>query len=400
MAKIMIFIDGTWLYSSQRHLAEIAGENVNIDYGKLPKVVAEVIAKNLNYGGVDIVRTYLFGSNAKGHQEADDLRVQKRKQFYDTLREEYNYDVEVYNVDYRGKRLRKQDRDPDDDFTPTEKCVDIALASSMLYYAAQPFAYEIAILVGGDRDYVPMLKKVRRLGKRVAIASIRKTCSYSLSNPKDKEGVRDFDLIWLDDYVEDVRLKPQMRQVRCESENHEGVDLVWTDEFVRKNRPYYCRECREKTRLRRQEEGSYPYDYDGDNGDNGHHRDEDRDEPYNDAPATEERQPVQPGHEAPERRPFVYSVSVEDFDYEDLQIGETCVGVIKKLMDYCGFIGTPLGDFYFGADNCIPEMPFRELRLGDKVEFIIQNMPNPELRGGRGNGNAVEVDLLPESEEA
>ena len=387
MAKIMIFIDGTWLYSSQRHLAESFGDNVNIDYGKLPKVVANVIAQNLNYGGVDIVRTYLFGSNAKGHQEADDLRVQKRKQFYDTLREEYNYDVEVYDVDYRGKRLRKQDRDPDDDFTPTEKCVDIALASSMLYYAAQPFAYEIAILVGGDRDYVPMLKKVRRLGKRVAIASIRKTCSYSLSNPKDKEGVRDFDMIWLDDYVEDIRLKPVMRQVRCESENHDGVDLVWTDEFVRKNRPYYCRECREKTRLRRQEEG-YQYDYDNEDSSNGAAFDTDGDDGYADN-----------GEKAP-RRSFVYSMSVDDFNYEGLAIDDTCVGVVKKLMDYCGFIGTPLGDFYFGADDCLPEMPFRELRLGDKVEFIIQNMPNPELRGGRGNGNAVEVDLLPESEEA
>ena len=457
----MVFIDGTWLYSSQRYLSESYGKNINIDYGKLPRALAARIAEQLSFGGVDIVRTYLFGSNAKNYLDADEEMVGKRRMFYDILREEYNYEVETYYIDYRQRRLRRKDRDPDDDFTPAEKCVDIALASSMLYNAALPFAYEIAILVGGDRDYIPMLQKVRRLGKRVAIASIRQTCSYELQNPKDRQGIRDFDVIWLEDMIEEIQLRQQLRQVHCESPLHEGIDLVWTDEFVRKNRPYFCRTCRERMREIRETEGAEAVEaisrktrertqtggsgsYEGIRG--RHFEPMDRSSNYGrdpeerptpDAPegaptaTTTEVAPengattagtepnfntidhVQPDRPGPdvqvrprrprvaqqsyEKRSFVYQPSQNDYepaDDESLAVDDLYSGKIKKLAEHHGFITTPRGDFYFNSSDMADDCYFDDLRLGTHVEFVVTKLPNRNLRGGAGNGNAVDVDLL------
>ncbi|RMF24398.1 MAG: NYN domain-containing protein [Bacteroidetes bacterium] len=352
MAKVMVFIDGSWLYASVRNLAD----DFHIDYGKLPKVLCEKVAEKIGARDVDLVRTFLFGSNARNYQDADKEMVRKRRIFYDTLREEYNYEVEVYEIDYHGRRLRKQDRDPDDDFIPIEKCVDIALASSMLYYAALPNAYDIAVVVGGDRDLVPVLQRVRLLGKRVAIASIKGACSVELKDYKDRKGIRDFDVIWLNDCMEEIQMIQREREVECKSPFHEGPNPVLTDEFVRKSRPYFCRECREKMWS---DEGGLRSMW------------EEEEEVNGNLP------------EVP-----------QNWNSGNIQEGDLCRGVIKRKLDYCGFIETLDGDFYFGAQDCAPDTEFHRLQKGMLVEFVATKLPNKELRGGQGNGNAEEVSLV------
>lgn len=355
MAKVMVFIDGTWLYSNLRAL----GEDFQIDYGKLPRVVGGQIAQKLGDKSVDIVRIFMFGSNATNYQETDKEMVKRRRIFYDILREEYGYEVEVYLVDYRGRRLKRKDRHPDDDFSPEEKCVDIALASSMLYFAALPLAYDIAILIGGDRDYLPVLQKVRLLGKRVAIASIQGACSYELMEGKNLKGVRDFDVIWLNDHVKEFQLVPEMRELTCRSPFHEGPNPVMSDEFIRKNRPFYCKDCREKIRHKRHSYIEAETDYE--------------EEEY--APAGKDNRFSSPdAHTA-------------------LRSGDEMTGVVKKLMEFCGFIETPAGDFYFGMDDCAGDTDFFRLQPGSRVEFIVSKAPNKELQGSKGNGNAEEVSM-------
>ena len=193
MAKIMVFIDGSWLYANTPRLAESYGKkSFQIDFGKLPAVVAEAVREQLGNTEVDVVRTYLFGSYASNNHPADDAIVQRRLDFYDMLREEHHYEVEVFPINFRGRRLRKADRDPADTFEAKEKCVDISLATSMLYFAAIPFAYEIAIAVVGDQDFKPVLQHVRQLGKRVAIASIKEASPRSCRphRPSAHQGLR------------------------------------------------------------------------------------------------------------------------------------------------------------------------------------------------------------------
>jgi uncharacterized LabA/DUF88 family protein len=170
MIKIMIFIDGTWLYSNTYKLSEAYGDpNFHVDFGKLPRVLKQEVSEQVGEVEVDVVRTYLFGSCPANYDLRDEEMVVRRKDFFEILREEYHYEVEIFPIDFKNRRLRKADRRTDDSFEPREKCVDIALASSMLYYAAIPNAYDIAIAVIGDSDFTPMLQSVRRLGKRVAI---------------------------------------------------------------------------------------------------------------------------------------------------------------------------------------------------------------------------------------
>ncbi len=346
MAKVMIFIDGSWLYSNFRHL----GEDFQIDYGKLPAVFGEEIASRLGHNDVDIVRTFLFGSNATNYLDEDKEMVKRRRVFYDILREEYGYDVEVHLVDYRNRRLKKKDRHPSDDFVPQEKCVDIALTSSMLYFAALPNAYDIAVLVGGDRDYIPVLQKLRQLGKRVAIISIHGACSYELMESKNLNQVRDFDVIWLNDMLNDIQMINEMREILCQSPSHVGENPVETDEFVRKNRAFFCRECREKIRAERTEYVSNGTDYNEDGESN--------------------------------------------WDSQSaLRTGDNYSGSIKRLMEHCGFIETDQGDFYFGMDDCASDTDFFNLQPGATVEFIVSKAPNPRFRGSSGNGNAEEVAL-------
>ena len=41
----------------------------------------------------------------------------------------------------------------------------------MLYFAAVPAAYDLAVLVTGDSDFLPVIEAVRNLGKRTMLAS-------------------------------------------------------------------------------------------------------------------------------------------------------------------------------------------------------------------------------------
>lgn len=83
-----------------------------------------------------------------------------------------------------------------------EKCVDIALAVEMLYMATIPGAFDLAVIVTGDKDFMPALEKTRLLGKRVAICSMRNGCNGDLVRIENR--IRDFDMIWLDDYLDEL----------------------------------------------------------------------------------------------------------------------------------------------------------------------------------------------------
>jgi cold shock CspA family protein len=254
VSKAMLFIDGTWLYSNTPKLADSYGKpDYHVDFGKLPQVLADVVGQRMGGTDVDVVRTHLFGSYAANYDLLDDDSVQRRLDFFSLLREEYHYEVEVFPINFRGRRLRRMDRDPRDSFEPKEKCVDISLATAILFYAAIPNAYDIAIVVLGDQDFKPVLQHVRRLGKRVAIASIRYSCAPDFADARDEARVKDFDIIWLEDLLVQLELKYERHQLRCESPNHVGDRNVWTTFHPRKNQRFYCDVCRTEFSKQKQE---------------------------------------------------------------------------------------------------------------------------------------------------
>lgn len=245
MIKMMLFIDGTWLYSNTPKLAESYGKgDFQVDFGRLPHVLAEEVSIQLGETAGDVVRTHLFGSYAANYDPRDVEAVQRRLDFFSLLKEEYHYELDIFPINFKGRRLRRADRDPKDSFEPKEKCVDIALATSMLYFAAIPYAYDVAIAIIGDLDFKPVLQHARRLGKRVAIASIQGSCAPEYADPRDEARVKDFDIIWLDHLLHKLELKYERHQLDCRSPTHVGERKVWTTFHPRKGQRFFCDVCR------------------------------------------------------------------------------------------------------------------------------------------------------------
>jgi len=247
MIKFMLFIDGTWLYSNTSRLVEASGEpGFVLDFGKLPYVLAEEVGRRLGHDEWTVVRTHLFGSYAANADPRDLEPVERRLNFFTMLRQQHHYEVESFPIEFRGKRLRRTDRDPADTFEPKEKCVDIALATSMLFNASMSNAYDVAIAVLGDQDFKPVLQSVRRLGKRVAIASIAGACSGEYSDPADRARVRDVELIWLEDLLPRLARRYDPHFLDCQSPSHKGERRVETTYYPKRGEKFYCPTCREE----------------------------------------------------------------------------------------------------------------------------------------------------------
>lgn len=81
-----------------------------------------------------------------------------------------------------------------------EKKVDIKIAIDIISLAYEN-AYDTAVLVSGDGDFVPVVKKVKEMDKKVEIWAFR----YSLANAL-KEEVNEENLHYLDDILSKIKI--------------------------------------------------------------------------------------------------------------------------------------------------------------------------------------------------
>ena len=265
MIKLMLFIDGTWLYSNTPRLVEASGQpGFMLDFGRLPRVLADEVSRQLGHLEYTVVRTHLFGSYADNVDPRDSEPVQRRLNFFGMLRQQHHYEIEAFPINFRGNRLRRTDRDPASTFEPKEKCVDIALATSMLFNAAMPNSYDVAIAVLGDQDFKPVLQNVRRLGKRVAIVSIQGACAGEYSDPLDQARVRDLDLIWLEDLLPALARRYDPHVLECQAPQHRGDRRVQTTYYPKRGEKFYCEECRSSFTRQKQENGGATFAASGD----------------------------------------------------------------------------------------------------------------------------------------
>jgi uncharacterized LabA/DUF88 family protein len=168
--RIMIFIDGSNLFHGIRYL------NIKINYAKLVEFLRE---------SRRLIRTYFYTAVPqekdikKGTPEWESLIRQRR----------FLEELSLSGIKVKVARLRKL---PSGEFV--EKEVDIMLATDMLSLAYQN-AYDTAILVSGDSDFIYTVEEVQRIGKRVENAAFKKTSSHQLRKTCDR-------FILLDDYVD------------------------------------------------------------------------------------------------------------------------------------------------------------------------------------------------------
>ncbi len=161
--RISIFIDGSNLYHSYKALGVS-----NIDFQKL--------ADSLK-GERLLVSVFYYNSSLD--ISVDEKKYWKQQKFFDVLRRLPGFNV----VLCRRKKFKKEDGT----FGFEVKGDDVYLATDLVSGAYESL-YDTAIIVSGDEDFVPAIKKVQKLGKKVeniyfsstSSNYLKKTCNSSL----------------------------------------------------------------------------------------------------------------------------------------------------------------------------------------------------------------------------
>lgn len=158
MARAMYFVDG---------------ENLAIRFGALMKSVGASAAPGVDYEKDVFVWTPNLNDDANGVI---------RKHYYTTAKDN-GVDIpeiegRLRNVGIEAPRVFPRNR------SKGSKRVDISLATDMLVHATRRH-YDIAVLVAGDEDYVPLVRAVQREGARVHVWFINSGISPALQAAAD-----------------------------------------------------------------------------------------------------------------------------------------------------------------------------------------------------------------------
>jgi hypothetical protein len=150
--KICIFFDGQNFYRSLQRF----DENLRVDYDRLATWITQAVGgPAAMFGGA----YYYVGVSADAPIVVEG--------FLKGLELRPGYFVK------RDRRVRRSVRCPacgtENEYT-TEKRVDTRLVADLIHYAANG-AYDAAVLVSGDDDFVPAVEAVNALGKQVWVAT-------------------------------------------------------------------------------------------------------------------------------------------------------------------------------------------------------------------------------------
>jgi len=159
--RIAIFIDGSNFYHGLKRNIEIN----EIDFSKFGKKLV---------GDRMLIRTYYY--NAPLDWSFDKKKYQKQQEFFEKLRKISNFKLILVRLQKRvinGKPIYFVKGD------------DIHLATDLIVLAYKN-AYDTAILVSGDGDFVPAIKAVQEIGKRVENYYFKISGSWHLRQICDK----------------------------------------------------------------------------------------------------------------------------------------------------------------------------------------------------------------------
>jgi uncharacterized LabA/DUF88 family protein len=152
--KTIVFMDNSNIFHGQRN----AGWRID----------AKKLLDYMRRGG-EIWQTFFFASVSEPPQF-------KQTNFYKFIKNEMRFEVELFSLGsktYQCKNCGQQWR------ARVEKGVDVALATRLLTLA-NARAFETAILIGADRDFLGTVKAVKDLGLRVEIYSWRGSISEEM----------------------------------------------------------------------------------------------------------------------------------------------------------------------------------------------------------------------------
>ena len=165
MERIIIFIDNSNIFKGFRKY------DIKADYEKL---------KNLIARGRDIQDIFLYEGVVYP------MSPEKRKWYKE--------------LNIRSGYIIKASFDKISTSGVIEKKVDINIAIDIISLAYED-AYDTAVLVSGDGDFVPVVRKVKKLDKNVEVWAFR----YSLANAL-KEELKQENIYYFDEIVNKIKI--------------------------------------------------------------------------------------------------------------------------------------------------------------------------------------------------
>jgi uncharacterized LabA/DUF88 family protein len=146
----------------------VDGENLTIQAAEFAKLQNKQLVEGPHYKQAEFVWLPKKGALERIYRSAHDLEMMAvRAHYYTSV---CGDDVAVADVRQRLwslgftplviKKAKKQRK---------AKGVDIALTKDLLSHAFMG-NYDVAVLIAGDADYVPVVEEVKRLGKRVIVS--------------------------------------------------------------------------------------------------------------------------------------------------------------------------------------------------------------------------------------
>ena len=165
MERIIIFIDNSNIFKGFQKY------NIKVDYEKL---------KNTITGKRKLQNIFLYEGVVYPISP-------EKKRWYDDLNSKSGY---IIKTSFDKIALNET----------IEKKIDIQIAIDMLSLAYEN-AYDTALLISGDGDFVPVVKKVKELGKNAEVWAFR----YSLANAL-KEELGQGKIHYLDDILSKIKM--------------------------------------------------------------------------------------------------------------------------------------------------------------------------------------------------
>jgi uncharacterized LabA/DUF88 family protein len=155
--RVMVFIDGSNIMYCSRKIRP----GFRVDYHRMAQALC---------GDRNLVRTYFFCS--------EDIENPNPKQrgFLNALRER---GIEVFSHPLKSRTTRSGE------VIRIEKGVDVTMVSVLLRNAFIE-AFDVAIVVTGDGDFVVAVQTVKDRGKRVEVASFEDSIALGLRRVADK----------------------------------------------------------------------------------------------------------------------------------------------------------------------------------------------------------------------
>lgn len=186
MHKVMVFIDyQNFNINLKEHFKRERKEFRSIDYRTLGRSINELIQLDS-----EVMKTYVFA-----YKPCKDLmQLESYKKYYDwleKLKKAKYLEVIEGRQEIRTFRNVVFDINDPETYTTIEKETDINLATHMVAKGFQN-AYDIAILVSGDTDYIKTVETLHNNGKIVVIAH------FKHQNVSKYDGICDADIVLYD----------------------------------------------------------------------------------------------------------------------------------------------------------------------------------------------------------